>query len=64
MHREAWFSSSFVVEADGSDIGSVRRRGFFTSGAVAQLPDSLPLEVRAFLGWIAMVLWERRRSRS
>lgn len=62
IHREAWFSSTLVVEADGSEIGNIKRRDFLAGGARIQLPDNLPLEVRAFLGWIAVVQWERRRA--
>lgn len=55
--NEAWFSSTLLVESRGRTIGRIRRKGAFCSGAIVELPDRLPVAVRTFLGWVAMVRW-------
>ena len=58
IRDKAWYSSTVLVESRGSRVGNVRRRGVFSTGATVDLPDSLPLAVRVFIGWIAMVRWD------
>ena len=58
IRDKAWYSSTVLVESGGSLVGSVRKRGLFSTGATVDLPDSLPLAVRVFVGWIAMVRWD------
>lgn len=56
--NRAWYSSTQIVEAGGQIVGCVRSRGLFSGGAVADLPDDLPLAVRVFIAWIALVRWD------
>lgn len=58
MRNKAWYSSTMVIRSGSSEIGTVRRRGTFSTGAVVDLPDTLPVAVRVLLGWIAMVRWD------
>jgi len=45
---------------DGSrEIGSISPDGFFTRRATVDLPDALPLPVRMFITWLAIILWKR-----
>ena len=58
VHRK-WYSSDLLVRAGDVDLGVVRKRGLFASGARIDLSESLPLHLRVFIGWIAMVRWRQ-----
>ena len=47
------FRDAFVLIENGRELGSIVLRGFFGRGA-ADLPDSLPLETRAFMIWLVI----------
>lgn len=55
---KAWYSSRLLVKSGGAVVGSIRTRGLFVAGANVDLPDNLPLAVRVFVGWIAMIRWD------
>ena len=55
--RKAWYSSTLLVKCEGEVVGSVRSRGMFSSGAIAELPTDLSIAIRVFIAWIAMVRW-------
>jgi hypothetical protein len=47
------FGSAFVLIENGRELGSIVLRAFSWRGA-ADLPESLPLEARAFMIWLAI----------
>lgn len=55
---KAWYSSTLLLKAGESVVGSISSRGLFAEGAKVDLPDSLPLALRVFVGWIAMIHWD------
>ncbi len=57
IRDKAWYSSTLLVKSGGSVVGSVRSRGLFFARTIVELPDSLPLALRVFIGWIAIVRW-------
>ena len=50
-----WYRSEVVVESGGAEIGSVRFRGLFASTVNVELPDTMPVALRVFIGWIVIV---------
>lgn len=54
------FGRAFVLSENGVEIGSIARQGFFNRKSKAELPDELPLEVKAFLIWLVIVMWQRQ----
>lgn len=55
---KAWYSSTLLVKSGGSVVGSIRSRSLFAAGALVDLPDSIPLGLRVFIGWLAMIRWD------
>lgn len=55
LDTKNWFSSALQVEQDGDIIGDIDSSGLLSSTIEVDLPDSLPLPVRVFVGWIAIL---------
>jgi hypothetical protein len=53
--------SDYHLLDDQRRIGEIRPHATLRRGAEADLPDSLPLEARAFLMWVVLLLWSGRR---
>ena len=49
--------TDFVLLENGREVGSIVGDGFFWRGT-ADLPDSLPLETRAFMIWLVLKAWD------
>lgn len=49
-------------EAGERRAGEIAARGAFRRRAIGDLPESLPLPVRAFLLWLVLRTWRRRRA--
>jgi hypothetical protein len=54
------FGRTFVLTDGDRDVGSIAPRGLFGRKARADLPDDLALEVKAFLIWLAILMWKRQ----
>lgn len=52
-------TTSVVVESNGFQLGNLRLRGPFQFRVVGDLSQDLPLPVRVFSAWIALVSWKR-----
>lgn len=66
MRFASLFSSSMVIESVApsdrwQQVGRIRSRGALRSGARLHATQAVPLEIRIFLGWMAMVLWSDAR---
>jgi hypothetical protein len=49
-----------LVLLDGSmEIGSLTPRGFFSRRVTVNLPGDLPAPLKAFIVWLALLLWKR-----
>ncbi len=57
----AAFGRAYALTENEVAIGSIARQGFFGRKFDAELPDDLPLELKAFLIWLVIVLWRRQR---
>jgi hypothetical protein len=52
----------FVLRDGSTRIGSVAPEGLFTRRATVDLPPALPLAVRVFIVWLAVVLWKHEQA--
>ena len=49
-----------LVLLDGSvEVGSLALRGFFSRRATVNLPEDLSAPLKAFIVWLAVLLWKR-----
>ena len=62
LDTKNWFSSALKVEQDGDVIGDIHSTGMLSSTIVVDLPDTLPLSIRVFVGWIAILRAEETDS--
>ena len=58
------FRRAIAVYADGYQVGMMEPRGVFTRRTDVDLPEELPLPVRVFMIWLAVVLWQRESGSS
>jgi hypothetical protein len=56
--RSFWQRGLVLLEGE-KEIGSLVPTGFFTRRAQVGLPEELPLILRLFVVWLAMLLWKR-----
>lgn len=56
--RSTWGRAIVVREGD-RELGTIAPRGIFTRRGTVSLPDVVPLPVRVFLVWLALLLWKR-----
>jgi hypothetical protein len=59
--RSLW-QRAFVLFDGSREIGSVAPKSAMTRKAAADLPDDLPLPVRAFIVWLTLISWRRAQS--
>ena len=52
----------FVLLDGSTRIGSLSPEGAFTRRAAVDLPPALPLPVRAFIVWLAVMLWKHEQA--
>ena len=60
LKRANWFSSNMAVIYSGRQIGLIKKRGWFTSDVIADLPASIPIELRIFM--LIIKLFYRNRD--
>lgn len=54
-----FFRRLFTLEENGRTVGSLTPAGIVTRKATAEFPDGLPLPVKTFLIWLALLMWKR-----
>jgi hypothetical protein len=59
LKAESALGGTFLLLENGQQIGSIRPAGVFTWKATVELPDELPLPIKVFLLWLAVILWRR-----
>jgi len=62
LKAASMFDTAFVLIGNGGEIGSIAPKGLYSLKSVADLPDELALEVKAFMIWLVIII--RRRSRT
>ena len=56
------FRRAFVLWDGARQIGSIQPTSALTREAMADLPESWPLPVRAFVIWLTMIQWRRDKN--
>ncbi|MEO6709391.1 MAG: hypothetical protein ABIP42_07415 [Planctomycetota bacterium] len=59
---ESPWGRSFLLRKGNAVIGSMRPVHTFSRRAAIDLPDDLSLERKAFLVWLALLMWRRHQS--
>jgi hypothetical protein len=54
----AWGRGFALLDGD-SVVGTLSPRGIFTRRAAIDLPKTMPLSVRVFIIWLAVIIWKR-----
>jgi hypothetical protein len=61
LSATAAFGRAYELSENEAHAGSIARQSFFSQKFSAELPDDLPLEVKAFLIWLVILLVRRQR---
>ncbi len=59
LNAKSAFGRAFVLSENSRALGSLAPDGWLTRRATADLPEDLPLSVRVFIVWLAVILWKR-----
>lgn len=51
-----------LTDSAGKHMGSLRSEGFFRNKFIMDFPDTMPLPIQAFLGWIVIMAVRRASS--
>ena len=63
LKKESAGGNTFVLARDGIGlVGSVKPEGFFKREWIVDLVEEVPLEVRAFIMWLVIILWKRAET--
>lgn len=57
--RPSVWTAKYKLMWEGEDAGEIRSKGGWGRKALVDLPDSLPIEFRAFALWLVHVMWNR-----
>ncbi len=59
LRAKSAFQRAFELLDGDRVVGSVSPRGIFTRRAAVDLPEDMPLFVKVFIIWLAVILWKR-----
>lgn len=59
LRARCLFQRAFLLLEGDREIGSLSPESLFTRRATVDLPQTLPLPVKVFIVWLAMILWKR-----
>jgi hypothetical protein len=59
LKKKSVWSRAFVLHEGDREIGSVAPKSLWTRHAAVNLPPDWPLPIRAFVIWLAIVIWKR-----
>jgi hypothetical protein len=62
LRARSAFQRAFVLLDGSRQIGTIEPHNPFTNKATADLPESWPPAVRAFVIWLTMIQWRREQS--
>lgn len=55
----SWFKSSYTIQRNGQEIGSITPTGILARRVTARFPDDLPRPVQIFIIWVTNILRAR-----
>ena len=64
LRAKAIFRRTFLLLEGDREVGSLSPEGLFTRRATVDLPQALPLPVKVFIIWLAVILWKRESDSS
>ncbi len=64
LKKESLIGRSFVLLEGDCQTGSIHAKGFLTRKADIDLPDDMPMPVKVFVMWLAILLWRREANAS
>ena len=59
LYRASKWKQNYTLAWQGEEAGMVATRRWFSNLVNVELPDSLPLEIRAFILYLVVVMWRR-----
>ena len=59
LRAKSAFRRAFLLLDGSREIGSLSPEGIFTRRATVEFPEELPLPVKVFIMWLAVILWKR-----
>lgn len=59
LETASYFGRAMRIKRGGEIIGVFQPKGFFTWRMDVDLPDNIPMAIRGFIFWLAVVLWKR-----
>jgi hypothetical protein len=62
LSPESMIGRTYVLLDGPRQVGSLVPQGIFTRKTAADLPQDLPLPVRLFIVWLALISWRRQKS--
>ena len=63
LKKESLIGRSFVVLLENDILaGSIQPEGSLTRKVAAGLPDDMPMPVKVFILWLAILLWRREAN--
>lgn len=60
LARASAFGRAYALTENGTRIGTIAPQGFFSRKSKAELPDDLAPELKAFLIWLVILIWQRQ----
>src|ERR1700744_319771 len=54
LKMASWFGRRFALTENGAELGRIGVTNAFSGRSKAELPDSVPLEIQAFLIWLVI----------
>jgi hypothetical protein len=61
LRKPSIWKSKFDLEKNGSAIGSISPSGFFRREILIDLPEEMPLILKVFIFWLALIIWKRQQ---
>jgi hypothetical protein len=59
LRTKSAFGRTFLLQDGSQQIGAISPEGIFTRRAKVDLPESMPLPVKIFILWLAVLIWKR-----
>jgi hypothetical protein len=59
LKRRSWWARDMVLLDGEREVGAIAPAGMFTRRGAADLPETVPLPLRIFFIWLALLVWKR-----
>lgn len=62
VRAKSVFRRGFLLLDGDREIGTLLPKGVFSRQATAEFPEEIPLRVKVFIIWLAVILWRRESN--